>query len=82
MSLAHEMAYEPAPDQNRAAFIAGISHDLRTPLMVLYGAADLLLRGSAGELTDEQRELVEAIRRSACTLKSVVEEALGELSDE
>lgn len=80
MMSAFELAPEPEDDPlTRAAFFAALAHDLRTPLTVLNGAAELLLRGTAGSLTDDQRALVEAIRRHAQALTGVVNDALAVL---
>ena len=47
--------------QERAEQIAALAHDLKTPLTVIQGNADLLAEDEA--LTPEQREQVEAILR-------------------
>src|SRR5262249_30611085 len=39
-------------------FVAAVSHDLRTPIHILVGYADMLLDDTGGELSAEQRELV------------------------
>ena len=51
-----------ALDEARREFLADVSHELRTPITSMHLAADLLLRGAAGPLTDEQRELAEVVR--------------------
>ena len=80
MASAWELAHEPEDETlARAAFFAALAHDLRTPLTVLNGAAELLLRGTADALTDDQRTLVEAIRRHAQTLTCMVNDALAVL---
>lgn len=78
MSLGYGMTRDAWDGGDRAAFVAGMAHNLRTPLMVLLGASDLLLRG-ADDLTDEQRVLVEALRRNALALTRVVNDALAAL---
>jgi signal transduction histidine kinase len=80
MASAFEMAHEQDHGtQERAMFIAALAHDLRTPLTVLTGAADLLLRESGGSLTPEQRLLVEAMRRHTEVLTEIVNDALARL---
>lgn len=49
----------------RSAFLAQLSHEVRTPLNGVVGVAELLLRA---ELTPEQRTLVEIARTSSRTL--------------
>ena len=51
-----------ALDDARREFLAAVSHELRTPITSMHLAADLLLRGAAGPLTDDQRELAEIVR--------------------
>ena len=48
-------------EQIRREFSANVSHELKTPLAVIEGNADLLAEDEA--LTPEQREQVEAILR-------------------
>jgi len=48
-------------DQLKSNFLATVSHELRTPLTSVIGFADMLLKGIAGELTEEQAEYVTTI---------------------
>jgi signal transduction histidine kinase len=48
-------------DRLKSQFLANMSHDLRSPLNSVIGFSDLLLKGIDGELTAEQREIVEII---------------------
>lgn len=52
-------------DRGTADALSSLSHEIRTPLAVIRGMADLLSRGLAGTLSDEQRELVTQIRNRA-----------------
>lgn len=63
-------------DRQRESFVAGLTHDLRTPLTAVTGAADNLLGGIAGTLTDDQREYVEIIREHAQRLNATTGELL------
>lgn len=58
-----------ALDAARRDFLAAVSHELRTPLTSMHVAADLLLRGAAGPLSDEQRELAEIVSGDAERMK-------------
>jgi signal transduction histidine kinase len=62
VNVLHDMSSEAEVDQAKTAFIATISHELRTPLTVITGYLDLLLRGMAGEMNTEQRELLGQVR--------------------
>jgi len=67
------------PDESDARarrHVAMAAHDLRNPLHVVMGYADLLDEGALGELSEQQREAVVAISRQAETLLSVVDDLI------
>jgi PAS domain S-box-containing protein len=68
----HDISAEVAIDQAKTDFIATISHELRSPLTVIYGYTDLLLRGMVGELSSEQRDLLEAVRQRVELMNNIV----------
>jgi len=55
-------------------YVAMAAHDLRNPLNVVMGYADLLADGTLGELSPAQVEAVGAIARQTDTLLAVVDE--------
>ncbi len=59
-------------DRAKTNFIATISHELRTPLTVMAGSAELLLRGLAGPISEDQRELVDSISRHAASMTTLI----------
>jgi signal transduction histidine kinase len=63
-------------DRMRDALVANVTHDLRTPLTAIKGAAENLLDDIAGALTGDQREYVEIVRDHATRLTSTVNELL------
>jgi signal transduction histidine kinase len=54
--------------RRREQMVLDVSHDLRTPLTSIKGAADNLLDGIAGPLGDSPREYVEIVRDHAVRL--------------
>jgi two-component system, OmpR family, sensor histidine kinase VicK len=54
-------------------FIANVSHDLRTPLAAIDQYVNILKEGLAGDLTEDQRNYVDIIRRSSFRLSNLVE---------
>lgn len=71
-----DLTHERRLDQEKNDFVATISHELRTPMAAVYGAAETLLRRE-GELTPEQnRQLVEMIAAQASRLSQITEEVL------
>lgn len=63
-------------DRLREALVANVTHDLRTPLTAIKGAAENLLDGIAGKLDADQREYVEIVRDHATRLGATVNELL------
>jgi len=64
-------------DRMRATLVANVTHDLRTPLTAIKGAADNLLDHIAGALAGGQREYVEIVRDHATRLTATVNELLS-----
>lgn len=59
-------------DSARTEWIAGISHDIRTPLAVIVGYADQL--ESAEALGTQEREWVEAIKNQSMNIRKLIED--------
>lgn len=72
----HDISAEAAVDQAKTDFIATISHELRSPLTVIYGYIDLLLRGLVGELSSDQRDLLEAVRSRVELMNNIVKNVI------
>jgi signal transduction histidine kinase len=60
----------------KASFLRSIRHELRTPLNSILGFADVLLGGLEGPLSEDQRESLTMIRRSAARLSQLFEEVI------
>jgi signal transduction histidine kinase len=58
--------------RRREEMVLDASHDLRTPLTSIKGAAQNLLDGIAGDLTEDQREYVDIVRQHAERLIGIV----------
>jgi signal transduction histidine kinase len=67
-----DLTSEVAVDRAKTNFIATISHELRTPLMVLGGTAELLLRNMAGPIPEDQRMLLDSMRKNAQTVTALL----------
>jgi PAS domain S-box-containing protein len=63
-------------EEERSDFIATISHELRTPMAAVYGAAVTLMRREADLSPDEARQLVEMIATQAARLSQITDEVL------
>jgi PAS domain S-box-containing protein len=63
-------------DVMKDEFVALVSHELRTPLTSIQGYTELILDGIAGEVTDQQREMLAAIDRSSGRLFRLINDLL------
>lgn len=64
-------------DADKARFLRHISHELKTPLAALREGVSLLEEGVAGELHDNQREVVGILRQNTVQLQLQIEALLG-----
>ena len=65
-----------AADRERAAFLAAVSHELRSPLNAILGFADILVTEVDGPLGPNAREEVEQIRGSGANLLALINDIL------
>ena len=63
-------------DKLRAKFVATVSHELRTPLTIIVQAAENLLAGAFGPMTDGQRLWLDRINENADHLNGLLSEIL------
>ena len=57
-------------------FLSHVSHELRSPLTVIYSFLEILLDGLVGELNDEQREFLAISFRNANQLRQMIDDLL------
>ncbi|WZL72029.1 ATP-binding protein [Clostridiaceae bacterium 35-E11] len=63
-------------DQIKSDFVSTVSHEFRTPLTSISMGVGLLLDQIPGDINEDQRELVEAIKEDSERLKNLVSELL------
>ncbi|MCP5153232.1 MAG: histidine kinase [Ectothiorhodospiraceae bacterium] len=63
--------------QHKQRFLRHISHELKTPLTAIREGTELLADGHAGPLADEQRAILDIVRRGTRELARLIEDLLA-----
>lgn len=63
-------------DIAKSEFTSMITHELKTPLVPIQGYCELLLDGTLGELTKEQKEKIQIVHESAISLAQLIQDVL------
>ncbi|MDP2182129.1 MAG: ATP-binding protein [Actinomycetota bacterium] len=63
-------------DEAKTRFLRAMSHELRTPLNSIIGFSDILRRGMAGELNDEQLKQISMVNNSGHHLLELINDIL------
>lgn len=66
-----------AANQAKSAFLATLSHELRTPVAALVGYGELLADNVAGALNPSQRDLIERMRSVTDHLAAIIDQLLS-----
>lgn len=61
----------------KAEFAVAVTHELRTPVTTILGATEMLLDEDAGDLTADQRRLLESLERNGRRLESLVDDLVA-----
>lgn len=69
-------------DQMKNNFTQSVSHELRSPLGIIYGHAELLASESLGSLNEEQKQSSEIIMRRVLMLTNLVDDLTALLAAE
>jgi signal transduction histidine kinase len=64
-------------DQLKSNLLSAVSHEFRTPLTIMHGWLDLLLKGQFGPISPEQRESLSAVHGSAIRLDRLISNLLA-----
>ncbi|MBL8743755.1 MAG: HAMP domain-containing histidine kinase [Myxococcales bacterium] len=71
-----DLAEAARVDEERLEFLAGLSHELRTPMNAILGFSHVLESGVDGPLSGDARESVEIIRTSGEHLRTLIDDIL------
>jgi two-component system, OmpR family, phosphate regulon sensor histidine kinase PhoR len=63
-------------DRQKSDFLATVSHELRTPLTSIAGYLELLQEGDVGEMSGQQQQMLEVIRRNTGRLRLLIEDVM------
>jgi signal transduction histidine kinase len=63
-------------DKTKEEFSSMVTHELKTPLIPIQGYSELLLDGSFGDLTQEQKESIQVIHDSSLRLNHLIQDIL------
>jgi len=64
-------------DRLKSNLLSAVSHEFRTPLTIMNGWLDLLLKGQFGSISSEQRESLSAVQNSAVRLGRLIANLLA-----
>ncbi|MBN1954215.1 MAG: GAF domain-containing protein [Anaerolineae bacterium] len=65
-----------AANNAKTEFVSFVSHELKQPMTSMKGYADLLLKGTGGELNEMQRSFMEVIRSNVKRMDTLVQDLL------
>jgi signal transduction histidine kinase len=63
-------------DKIKSAFVANVAHEFRTPLTIIKGNVDLVVKGGLGDVTSQQREMLDGAVGVANRLSRLVNDLL------
>lgn len=63
-------------ERQQSNFVTTVSHELRTPLTSITGYLELIQDGTSGELTEDQRKMLEVMDRNTIRLRRLIENIL------
>ncbi|HMM43442.1 MAG TPA: HAMP domain-containing sensor histidine kinase, partial [Thermomicrobiales bacterium] len=61
-------------DRERKAFVANVSHDLRTPIAIIQGHVEQIAGGADGQATPELRDALGVIHQETTTLSRLIDD--------
>lgn len=73
---AYESKLDAESERLRSSLLSSVSHDLRTPLAVISGAASSILESSGDQLSESEQSLLKSVREESQRLSRLVENLL------
>ncbi|MBU2981451.1 hypothetical protein KO498_06445 [Lentibacter algarum] len=72
----HEITRRREVERKKQELVSTVSHELRSPMTAIKGAMGLLLAGSAGEMPERARNMIQIAQRNADRLILIVNDIL------
>jgi len=63
-------------DRIKSDFVANVAHEFRTPLTIIKGNTDMVVKGSLGKITPQQKEMLDGAIKVANRLSRLVNDLL------
>ena len=63
-------------DRIKSDFVANVAHEFRTPLTIIKGNTDMVLKGGLGKVTNEQKDMLDGAIKIANRLSRLVNDLL------
>ena len=76
VTVLHDITLEKEIESMKEDFMSSITHDLRSPMTSIRGFLEVLLGGSAGELSGQQKEFLGIIDNSSKRLLDMINDIL------
>ncbi|MCO5177348.1 MAG: HAMP domain-containing histidine kinase [Thermomicrobiales bacterium] len=68
------LAHLDRADRERKAFVANVSHDLRTPIAIIQGRVEQMLQDESGQVDPETRRALEVVHSETTTLSRLIDD--------
>jgi PAS domain S-box-containing protein len=72
MGISRDITDRKALEQQRADFVAMLTHDIKNPLASILGYVDLLAEETAGRRTTEEEEFLQRLRDNVLTINALI----------
>ncbi|MGE0684089.1 MAG: PAS domain S-box protein [Candidatus Binatia bacterium] len=72
MGISRDITDRKALEQQRADFVAMLTHDIKNPLASILGYVDLLAEETAGRQTIEEEEFLQRLRDNVLTINALI----------
>lgn len=76
VTVVHDVTLERQMDQMKENFLHSITHDLRNPMTSIMGFLKFLIDGTAGPVSDQQKQMLMTMERASVRLLGMINDIL------